>query len=340
VTPSNVSFNPSLGCGNFGVQSVGVDPQHPSSVYAEFNCQGIWRSTDYGANWSGPINTGNNGPAAGNCAGGIAVADGGPGNPPILYEACIRGSTGFWVSTNGGTDWTSYPIAPLPKDRQDVYPPSIDPHNPLHLVMTGHEQNYIVESMDGGHTWTNVPMNSGMLQSGGTGFAFFVDTGDPGTTAKTWLWLAQGTGGKIGTWRTEDGGANWTNVAKGEHIHGASQMYNAGGGVVYMAGIYADGGWGVIRSADYGKTWTHVGENESETCVWGTPTHVYAGLGAVGVKSMGFEMAPQPATAGWTKPSTPSVSEGPAQVATTYDGKHHVFVGAMWFAGLWTYVEP
>jgi hypothetical protein len=121
VTPTNASLDPSLPCSNYGTQSVGVDPEDPSDAYAELNCQGIWRSTDYGVSWTGPINTGSNGSTAGNCARGITVADGRKGNPPILYESCIRGSTGFWVSTNAGVSWTTYPITPLPTDRQDVY---------------------------------------------------------------------------------------------------------------------------------------------------------------------------------------------------------------------------
>jgi hypothetical protein len=59
--------------------------------------------------------------------------------------------------------------------------------------MSGHEMNLIVQSHDGGRTWSSVPMADGMHQSGGTGFLFFIDTGHAETTAKTWLWTAQGT---------------------------------------------------------------------------------------------------------------------------------------------------
>jgi hypothetical protein len=345
VTPANANLKDGLSCGNYGTQSVGVDPQNPANLYAEFNCQGIWKSTDYGATWTGPINTGNNGATVGNCAGGITVADGGHGNPPTLYQSCIRGATGFWASTDGGVNWTSYPLAPLPGNRQDVYPPAVDPNDSRHLVMTGHEQNYVVESHDGGHTWTNVPMNAGMMEDGGTGFAFFVNTGDATTTAGTWLWTAQASGGMYGTWRTDNHGATWTRVDANEHPHGASQVYNAGQGVVYMAGMYSALGWGVLRSQDYGKTWAHVGSTAPQACVWGTAKNVYAGYGwADGLTASdptNFELAPEPAATGWASQSTPTqMVEGPAQVATTSDGSHSILVGAMWQAGIWTYLEP
>jgi hypothetical protein len=347
VTPSNANLTDALACSNYGVQTVGVDPESPSNLYADFNCQGVWKSTDYGSTWTGPINTGMNGAAAGACAGGIAIADGGSGKPPILYESCIRGSTGFWASTNGGVDWTTYNVGPLPSNRQDVYAPAVDPYNAQHLVMTGHEQNYIVQSTNGGQTWSNVPMESGMLENGGTGFVFFIDMGNAQATANTWLWTAQGSGGLYGTWRTTNGGTSWTQVSTNEHPHGAEQYYNAGNGVVYMAGIYAAQGWGVSRSTDYGVTWSHVGiaNSEQETCVWGTAKNVYAGYGwADGLTAtdpVDFQLAPQPGLTGWTNPSTPSgLVEGPAEVAVTSDGTHSILVAAMWQAGIWVYIEP
>ena len=70
-------------------------------------------------------------------------------------------------------------------DRQDFYPPAVDPWDVDHLIMSGHEMNLIVQSHDGGRTWSSVPMADGMHQNGGTGFLFFINTGNPATTAKT-----------------------------------------------------------------------------------------------------------------------------------------------------------
>lgn len=347
VTPNNVSLA-SLSCGNYGVETVQADPGNASNLYFHAHCQGIWKSTDFGLTWTGPINTGTNGTRVGDCAGGMTIWPGSTAATPTLYLACIRGSgLGFWRSTDGGVNWTTYFVAPSGSSRQDYYPPVVDPYDGNHLVMAGHEMNYIVESTDGGQTWTNVPMDSGMLQSGGTGEIFFIDTGNPTTTRTTWLWSAQITGGNIGTWRTETGGASatWTHVDKNEHAHGAGQYYQPdSNGVMYMAGYYSTGGWGVQRSTDYGKTWTHVGANEEETVVIGTSKNVYAMFGwsiGAGTDDPSLQVAAQPGTGTWTKPGTPaSMTQGPHEIAVVNDGTHNVLVSANGNGGVWRYIEP
>jgi hypothetical protein len=344
VTPSNANLTQALSCSNYGVNAVQADPARPTDLYAHFYCQGIWKSTDYGQTWTGPIDTGANGATARDCAGGIAVAKGASGGPAIVYRSCIRGAgTGFWRSTDGGVSWTRFSVTPGGA-RQDFYPPAVDPYDSNHLLMAGHEMNLLVESADGGQTWRSAPMNAGMSTHGGTAGVFFVDTGSAATTRTTWLWIAQQSGGTYGTWRTATSGAGWTRVDKNEHPHGASQIYQAGGGVIYMAGAYSALGWGVLRSADYGLTWKHVGGTSNETAVWGTPGNVYAGFGwahGLGTQdSPNLESAPAPGTGTWTTASAPSgLLEGPASVAVTTSPSGRVFVGAMWQSGLWRYVE-
>src|SRR5882672_12500525 len=84
VTPAGASATGSFSCGNYGAQTVRFDPHRPSDAYVELNCQGIWKSTDYGATWTGPINTGTNGSAVGDCAGGIVLPPHSTASPPIL----------------------------------------------------------------------------------------------------------------------------------------------------------------------------------------------------------------------------------------------------------------
>ena len=275
VTPSNVDLTNDLDCGNYGTQQIVADPARPSDLYAQFMCQGVWKSTDYGLTWQGPINTGTGGSGA-KGAGGLAIARGAAGQPPILYFSSIRGTDwGFRRSLDGGVSWTKYTVA-SPSGRQDFYPPVVDPYNGNHLLMAGHEQNLSVQSFDGGQNWTVVPMVAGMNQDIGTAFFYFVNTGNAATTANTWLWIAQGAGGAVGTWRTSNGGSSWVKVDNNEHPHGNSQFYQPDtGGVIFMAGYNSALGWGVLRSTDYGQTWTHVGNALNEGVIFATPNKLY-----------------------------------------------------------------
>jgi hypothetical protein len=342
VTPSAIDLSASLSCGNYGTLSVAIDPLHPETAYAQFNCLGIWKSTDYGLTWAGPVNVGMGGATVGDCAGGISMA---PSGSSVLYQSCIRGAgLGFWRSTNGGIDWTQYSVSPG-ASRQDFYPPSVDPYDANHLLMPGHEMNLLVQSSDGGQTWSAITVDQRMNQNGGTAAIVFVDTGDPASTAQTWLYLAQGSGGLIGTWRTTNGGGSWVQVDTNEKGHSYYQIYQPDTkGRVYMGGVYSAEGWGVLSSADYGQTWTHVGAMTQENIVFGTPKHVYAMNGwAVGV---GGKVDPalqvsDSSGANWTSPGTPpEMTQGPASAAVTSDGTFHIVLAACYNAGLWRYVEP
>jgi fibronectin type 3 domain-containing protein len=346
VTPAGVDLTTGL-CGNGGTQSVEVDSSNPSNLYAEFNCQGIWKSTDFGATWSGPVNTGTNAAAVGDCVGGITVSPNGTASAATLYESCIRGTgVGFWKSLDGGVNWTNYFVAPGGLTRQDYYPPLIDPYDANHLIMAGHEHDSIVESVDGGQNWTAVPLNNGMLGDGRTGFVFFINTGLAATTRGTWLWIGEQSGGHNGTWRTTNSGVIWVQVDKNEHPLGAAQIYQPGNnGVVFMAGAYSILGQGVLRSADYGQTWTHVGLTNNESVVVGTSKNVYsmygfpAGPGAT--YDSAFELASEPGNGTWVAPGTPAgLTQGAAQISVVNDGTNNVLVGAMWNSGLWRYIEP
>jgi hypothetical protein len=345
VTPAGVDLTNNLSCNNYGAQSVQPDPAHPANLYSFFHCQGIWKSTDYGATWTGPINTGTNSALVTDCAGGIAVAPDAAASIPTVYESCIRGSgIGFWKSTDGGVNWTHHAIAAT--SRQDYWPPVFDPYDVNHLLMGAHEFDSLVESVDGGQNWTSIPLNNGMLQNGGSGFLFFINTGNASTTRQTWLWIGQSSGGKYGTWRTTNGGTTWVMVDKNEHVGGSTQLYQPdANGVVFMTGGNSALGSGVLRSTDYGQTWTHVGVNTAESVLVGTTKDVYAMFGAPvgpgGSINPAFEVASQPGTGTWIMPGTPTgLTQGPAELALANDGTHTILVGAMWNAGVWRYIEP
>jgi len=343
VTPSGVDMVNPLSCDNYGSITMVADPARPSDLFTQFNCQGVWKSVDYGLTWSGPINTGRGGAGASG-AGGLAIARGPDGQPPILYSAGIRGTgLGFWKSSDGGVSWTNYRVSPA-RDRQDFYPPVVNPYDANHLLMAGHHMSLIVQSIDGGRNWSSIEMADGMKQGGGTGSIFFIDTGRADTTRDTWIWTAEATGGKIGTWRTSDQGRTWTQVDSNEHAHGQMQIYQPdNGGVVFMPALYSNLGTGVLRSTDYGKTWTRVGVEMNQATVFGTPKRVYAmyAWACGGCKlDPALQSAPQPGISGWARMSTPpEMAIGAAQAATVFDGTNYVILTANWRGGIWRFVE-
>jgi hypothetical protein len=342
VTPSGVDLVNALSCDNYGSITMVADPARSSNFFTQFHCQGVWKSVDYGRTWSGPINTGP-GASGAKGAGGLAIARGPDGQPPVLYSAGIRGTgLGFWKSTDGGVSWTNYRVMPG-RDRQDFYPPVVNPYDPNHLLMTGHQSNLIVQSLDGGQSWSEVPIADGMKYGSGTGFIFFIDTGRAETTTDTWIWTAEATGRKIGTWRTSDRGRTWTQVDSNEHPHGQMQIYQPDdGGIVFMPGFNSDLGAGVLRSADYGKTWTRIGVAMPQAAVFGTPKHVYAMYAwACGCSlDPALQSAPQPGISGWVRMSTPpEMAIGAAQTATVFDGTNYIVLTANWRGGLWRFVE-
>ena len=360
VTPANVNLT-SGACGNYGTKGVQVDPLRAEDVYVQFNCQGIWKSSDYGRTWNGPINTGQNGVGAGDCAGAIAIAHTDPSRPAILYQSCIRddGSGdgfGFWRSTNAGVDWTrSWVLPPSWSEgdaatvvNQGFYTPTVDPYDADHLMMAAHETDALVESVDGGQTWTSVPMDPGMmLGDGSTGGVNFINTGAPATTRKTVLWISAG---KAGTWRTADGGATWSHVESNEHVNGSmhSELYQPPApytGTLFMTGNYSTNGDGVFASSDFGVWWAHVGQAVPESIVIGTKTSLYAMYGwggGVGVVTPpDLETSALPGTGAWSQPGTPAaMTQGPGQAAVTNDGTYDIVFAANYNAGLWRYVEP
>ena len=343
VTPSGVDLVNPLSCENYGSITMVADPARPSDLFTQFNCQGVWKSVDYGLTWSGPVNTGRGGAGASG-AGGLAIARGPDGQPPILYSAGIRGTgLGFWKSSDGGVSWTNYRVSPG-GDRQDFYPPVVNPYDPNHLLMAGHHMSLIVQSVDGGRNWSSIGMADGMKQGGGTGSIFFIDTGRAETTRDTWIWTAEGTGGKIGTWRTSDQGRTWTQVDSNEHPHGQMQIYQPdNSGVVFMPALYSNLGAGVLRSTDYGKTWIRVGIEMNQATVFGTPKRVYAmyAWACGGCKlDPALQSAPQPGISGWARMSTPpEMAIGAAQAATVFDGTNYVILTANWRGGIWRFVE-
>ena len=170
VTPNGVDLANPLSCDNFGAITMVVDPARQSNLYTQFHCQGVWKSVDYGLTWFGPINTGRGGAGASG-AGGLAIARGLDGKPPIIYWAGNSRHRRWLLEIRGRcVSWANYRVAPG-RDRQASILLRLIP-----LIRSPHHErtrmNLIVESHDEGRTWSSVPMADGMHKNTERAFCF------------------------------------------------------------------------------------------------------------------------------------------------------------------------
>jgi hypothetical protein len=327
---TNVS-PPGADTANFGLGVVVADPKRPSDLYIGGNIfHGLLKSTDFGLTWN-QINA-----KAGTYT--LEVANTSASTPATLWTASSSGTTSALKSTDGGLTW----VQGTGTGPSDLYSIKADPNDITHLISGLHEADGVVESIDGGTTWSIIG-GAGWPSGGISWYPYFLDTGSASTTRQTWLAIAQN-GGSVT--RTSDKGAHWS-VPSGvnglQHPHGNSQIFQSGT-TVFVGGV-AGPGQGVYRSTDLGVTFTRVDSGSApQSNVWGTPKNVYSMYGWACDKcniAPNFEMAAQPGATGWASVATPDgPTMGPISIATTFDGSHYVFVGSMWASGLWRYVEP
>lgn len=356
VTPASASLNPNTPTpanvdpgGNYGVQDVLVDPVNPNILYAFLCHQGVWKSVDYGCTWAQIPPTGTNATHLITGRPWTAAIDPSltrnPTTPPTLYTVSGYGDLmGAYVSTNGGVDWTIYPVGNTTSrfgDADDAYAFDIDPTNSLHLI-TGMHDLGISESMDGAHTWRTVSGTGSEASFGISVYPFFVR----GATPATWITQAEWEGDTAGMWRTTNSGATWTHVLpKLEHDHGSAQIYQDGLGTVWASGELGPAGNPIERSIDFGQTWHAVTDGSIiQNGVFGTANWVYATRPYADNGGIGQHLQKASLTSGgvtwvdWT-PTAP-MSNGAKRAATTTDGRHSIIVSGNWNAGIWRYVEP
>lgn len=253
ITPAAPKVDPAA---NVFCQGMALDPSNPDVIYlcvCAFDVAkpvGLYKSVDGGSTWARvgaldePVH--------------VAVD---PKDPLHLYAVDgVRGNTlGFWVSRDGGKTWDKpagfVQASADPVGTQDLYSLATEPGNFDHVLISYHSpwktgnNAGVLESPDGGATWTarNPPAGS----AGGYGMAvFFLDYPQYGFgNAKTWLFTAQ----QGGFFRTTDGGATWSQVYNLQMTHGGNQIYCSVDGVLYSGGYQYP-----ARSLDGGKSWAQV----------------------------------------------------------------------------------
>src|SRR5436190_3539628 len=134
-------------------------PSQPNTFYAGFDNGGLWRSTDYGANWVPLFDNQSTG-----SIGAVAVA---PSNPDIIYLGTGAGiirpdlsiGNGMYKSVDGGHTWEHLGL----RDSQMIAAIAVDPGNAdrLFVAVLGHPygpnaERGVFRSSDGGRSFEKV----------------------------------------------------------------------------------------------------------------------------------------------------------------------------------------
>jgi hypothetical protein len=321
VTPADLVYP------EFGPGPVVKNPGKPSDLYMGGGGDGLWKSSDYGNTWA-KINE-----DIGYIPMGLVVAVA-PTEPATIIAA------GFRIVQKSIDDGLTFETFDF--DFPDsLYSIQVDPYDSQHLISGLHEIDGIVESFDGGESWEYVG-TTGFPTGGKSWYVFFLDDGDATNTRSTWLAIAQD-GGSVT--KTDDGGQSWRvpmGVQGLQHAHGNAQIFQQGSSV-FVAGVQGEAGDGMYKSDDAGESFVKVTDG-SLSIAWGSENNVY-GMWAWACAGCdlgsGFTVAALPAGDTWTKPEVPAAMNiGANHIAVTSDGTHTIFVGTMWSAGVWRYIEP
>src|SRR5262245_28123810 len=196
-------------------------PSQPNTFYAGFDNGGVWRSTDYGANWVPIFDDQSTG-----SIGAIGVA---PSNPNIIYVGTGAGiirpdlaiGDGMYKSTDAGRTWQHLGL----RDTQMIAAIAVDPGNAdrLFVAALGHPygpnaERGVFRSSDGGRTFEKV-LNKDEYTSANE---ILMDPKNP-NTLYAMLWSqqqsfieGQGFGGAgMGIFKSIDGGSTWTQLSEG-----------------------------------------------------------------------------------------------------------------------------
>jgi len=328
--PVSLHYDESVAFRNYGTLTVALAASDPRVIYVGTCYQGLWKSSDAGASWV-KINTGTNGDKVTSGVNWTVAVD--PTNPNVVYTtAGSAGANLLWKSTDGGVNWQNILTgSTLAQTSPDVYSVAIDPTNAQHLLVgfhgdwQGRSGSGLIESKDGGATWTLHPPSGSW---GHSHYAFFV-------SSTTWLLATQDSG----FWRTTDSGASWSKVSNEVAAHGASQLYKASNGTLYVAALRS-----IMRSTDNGASWTRIdaiggntmpGANGGYYAIVGDGTTMYVQPGAAWDEGQArpFYVSAETDGVKWTAYNSQNFSYGP--MALAFDAKNGILYASNWNGGFW-----
>jgi hypothetical protein len=332
ITPAGVETSDALTLDPFtdGTVWLGADPIGGGTP----GLGGVFQSTDCGASFT-HVNSGTNGEQVDNAHIWSMAID--YEDPGVMYVVGAYGPQGLWKSTNSGVDWTQL----FPPDSEFaqtvnnnwVSSVSMDPEDPLHLVVGTHDNcsgayapTCGAETTDGGATWKlfKTTFLAGWAEQTGP---YIID-------ASTFVFASV----FDGTWLTTDHGSTWNKVTGiggscgGEFTH---RPIWREAGTYYLPACNPDG----LATSSDGRAWTPV---------TGVPSGGYPLGFAIGggnmyqgqFNSWNYSTASLSAPTTWTSMPKPSAADSGRQgpVFLEYDESHHILYSANFTGGVWRIV--
>lgn len=232
---------PFSSCGAFDVQGrlIAVDPTNSSIVYAGSHKDGLFKSTDAGANWT----------YKGLASKYISTVVIDPKNTNTIYvssQNAVGPTPGIYKSIDGGNNWTILTTA------YNVYDLAIDAKNPQNLYIAAFDQG-IYKSTNGGSSWTK------KSPSGTSGYMFVSISVSPTNPQK--IYTKTKSVNKV--YMSTNGGDSWS---PSQRLHADDWYFGTSKFGLSSSGITVDpqdedkaycGTWfSVWRSDNTGKDWT------------------------------------------------------------------------------------
>lgn len=293
---SAVSVDPSLYAGmrwrsigpDRGGRSIAVagSEARPHEYYFGAVGGGVWKTTDYGMNWT-PVGESDFRTTS---VGALAIA---PSNPDIVYvgmgESCFRGNIiqgdGIYKTTDGGKSWQHIGLA----DTEVVSKIRVHPTNPdlVYAAVLGHTYDPhpargVYRSKDGGQNWEKVLYRD--ERSGAVDLA--MDAKNPDVLyAATWEvyrtpWSMESGGPGSALYKSTDGGTTWTDISKNQGLPsglwGKVGVSVSGADSNRVYAIIENDNGGVFVSDDAGATWTKTNDDRNLRQRAFYYTHIYA----------------------------------------------------------------
>ena len=274
-------------------------PSQPNTVYAGFDNGGLWRSTDYGANWVPLFDDQSTG-----SIGAIGVA---PSNPSVIYVGTGAGiirpdlaiGDGIYKSTDAGRTWRQLGL----RDSQMIAAIAVDPGNAdrLFVAVLGHPygpnpERGVFRSTDGGQTFAKVLFKDDYTSAN----EVLLDPRNPNVVYAT-LWSQQqsfiegqgfGNAG-MGIFKSADGGTTWTQLGEGlpAVLQANIAIAPSDPNILYAVIAPGQGPIGFYKSTDGGAHWFQVirGPGAPASVRGSTPD---ANFGAAGPAGLAQDMRP------------------------------------------------